>query len=109
MNWQRFNKVSSFSGETSGIVKKNFIITAALLSSLFLAAIVNLLYIADNLNNKADARSSLLLQKALTNRQEKIRTNLRHCCKVSDEAAFCLIQRPYISKTLLTRRISPRG
>ncbi|EQV90366.1 type II toxin-antitoxin system PemK/MazF family toxin, partial [Escherichia coli] len=33
---------------------------------------------------------------------------VRHCCKVSDEAAFCLIQRPYISKTLLTRRISPR-
>ncbi|RFM41057.1 hypothetical protein DZB15_28445 (plasmid) [Klebsiella pneumoniae] len=31
----------------------------------------------------------------------------RHCCKVSDEAAFCLIQRPYISKTLLTGRISP--
>jgi hypothetical protein len=24
MNWQRFNKVSSFSGETSGIVKKNY-------------------------------------------------------------------------------------
>ncbi|CDL53339.1 hypothetical protein [Klebsiella pneumoniae ISC21] len=24
MNWQRFNKVSSFSGETSGIVKKKF-------------------------------------------------------------------------------------
>ncbi|HBT0030058.1 TPA: DUF4158 domain-containing protein [Klebsiella pneumoniae] len=35
--------------------------------------------------------------------------SIRHCCKVSDEAAFCLIQRPYISKTLLTRRISPRG
>ncbi|MCV5238970.1 recombinase family protein [Escherichia coli] len=35
--------------------------------------------------------------------------NTRHCCKVSDEAAFCLIQRPYISKTPLTRRISPRG
>ncbi len=35
--------------------------------------------------------------------------DIRHCCKVSDEAAFCLIQRPYISKTLLTRRISPRG
>ncbi|AXZ10617.1 hypothetical protein AM454_27250 (plasmid) [Klebsiella pneumoniae] len=35
--------------------------------------------------------------------------NMGHCCKVSDEAAFCLIQRPYISKTLLTRRISPRG
>ncbi|AUY41756.1 hypothetical protein [Citrobacter freundii] len=37
------------------------------------------------------------------------RADARHCCKVSDEAAFCLIQRPYISKTLLTRRISPRG
>ncbi len=37
------------------------------------------------------------------------RSEIRHCCKVSDEAAFCLIQRPYISKTLLTRRISPRG
>ncbi|NUV02833.1 Transposase (plasmid) [Escherichia coli] len=36
-------------------------------------------------------------------------TKAGHCCKVSDEAAFCLIQRPYISKTLLTRRISPRG
>lgn len=36
-------------------------------------------------------------------------SDFRHCCKVSDEAAFCLIQRPYISKTLLTRRISPRG
>ncbi|MCY0745934.1 type II toxin-antitoxin system PemK/MazF family toxin [Escherichia coli] len=39
----------------------------------------------------------------------KARGGKRHCCKVSDEAAFCLIQRPYISKTLLTRRISPRG
>ena len=38
-----------------------------------------------------------------------IKPEHRHCCKVSDEAAFCLIQRPHISKTLLTRRISPRG
>ncbi len=42
-------------------------------------------------------------------REKKDRQPDRHCCKVSDEAAFCLIQRPYISKTLLTRRISPRG
>ncbi len=41
--------------------------------------------------------------------QAERRRILGHCCKVSDEAAFCLIQRPYISKTLLTRRISPRG
>ncbi|TNC57965.1 hypothetical protein FHB93_28410 [Klebsiella quasipneumoniae] len=32
-----------------------------------------------------------------------------HCCKVSDEAAFWGIARPDISKTLVTRRISPRG
>ncbi|MCE3751426.1 tyrosine-type recombinase/integrase, partial [Escherichia coli] len=31
----------------------------------------------------------------------KDRALMWHCCKVSDEAAFCLIQRPYISKTLL--------
>ncbi|MFM2742890.1 hypothetical protein AB8T27_27805, partial [Klebsiella pneumoniae] len=37
---------------------------------------------------------------------QKAGNTVRHCCKVSDEAAFCLIQRPYISKTLLTRRIS---
>ncbi|MFY2401366.1 ribbon-helix-helix domain-containing protein, partial [Klebsiella pneumoniae] len=33
---------------------------------------------------------------------QALRMFLGHCCKVSDEAAFCLIQRPYISKTLLT-------
>ena len=41
--------------------------------------------------------------------EHKLKDVRGHCCKVSDEAAFCLIQRPYISKTLLTRRISPRG
>ncbi|AXT78734.1 hypothetical protein DMI84_25160 (plasmid) [Escherichia coli] len=50
---------------------------------------------ADNHNSLVDAAENMQLD--------------RHCCKVSDEAAFCLIQRPYISKTLLTRRISPRG
>ncbi len=47
------------------------------------------------------------IDKAVTSAVEELKK--RHCCKVSDEAAFCLIQRPYISKTLLTRRISPRG
>ncbi|SLQ81329.1 transposase, IS110 family [Klebsiella pneumoniae] len=65
--------------------------------------------------NKHDAADAEAICEAVT------RPNMRfvpvktaeqqagHCCKVSDEAAFCLIQRPYISKTLLTRRISPRG
>jgi hypothetical protein len=35
-------------------------------------------------------------------RMRKFKSSFQgHCCKVSDEAAFCLIQRPYISKTLL--------
>ncbi|WP_249979490.1 phenol hydroxylase subunit, partial [Escherichia coli] len=33
---------------------------------------------------------------------DRMKWRFGHCCKVSDEAAFCLIQRPYISKTLLT-------
>ncbi len=47
------------------------------------------------------------LEDALREASKSLKSG--HCCKVSDEAAFCLIQRPYISKTLLTRRISPRG
>ncbi len=51
------------------------------------------------------AACPITVKKALS----KVEGVSRHCCKVSDEAAFCLIQRPYVSKTLLTRRISPRG
>jgi len=32
-----------------------------------------------------------------------------YCCKVRNEVAFFLIERPYISKNLFTRCISPRG
>nr|WP_181711863.1 hypothetical protein [Klebsiella pneumoniae] len=56
--------------------------------------------------------STFILSKSSPSRSVELPDALsvkRHCCKVSDEAAFCLIQRPYISKTLLTRRISPRG
>ncbi|NJD00740.1 hypothetical protein EWM60_00825 [Candidatus Erwinia dacicola] len=37
------------------------------------------------------------------------RHSVRHCCKDIDELAFRVIERSYLSKTLLTRRISPRG
>ncbi len=56
----------------------------------------------DMMSGATDEREGL---QRLLARAEK--DDIRHCCKVSDEAAFCLIQRPYISKTLLTRRISP--
>ncbi|EKZ6383129.1 type II toxin-antitoxin system PemK/MazF family toxin [Klebsiella pneumoniae] len=49
------------------------------------------------------------LSQVMVDKLSTLPRTKRHCCKVSDEAAFCLIQRPYISKTLLTRRISPRG
>ncbi|MGM3751186.1 hypothetical protein NA638_20665, partial [Salmonella sp. NW373] len=42
------------------------------------------------------------LPSSLDRTIEEGRKEIGHCCKVSDEAAFCLIQRPYISKTLLT-------
>ncbi|MCM2136828.1 CSS-motif domain-containing protein, partial [Klebsiella pneumoniae] len=44
----------------------------------------------------------LTLRKMAASLQTIRSVALGHCCKVSDEAAFCLIQRPYISKTLLT-------
>ncbi len=56
-----------------------------------------------------DLAEEELLSQGATQRVLDATQLYRHCCKVSDEAAFCLIQRPYISKTLLTRRISPRG
>ncbi len=62
------------------------------------------LKLAKRIGVAAAARELSLYKSQLHNWRSK-----RHCCKVSDEAAFCLIQRPYISKTLLTRRISPRG
>ncbi|MEH4917169.1 transposase, partial [Escherichia coli] len=52
----------------------------------------------------AELESEILqLRKALNEaRLERDILKKGHCCKVSDEAAFCLIQRPHISKTLLT-------
>ncbi|MDE9681400.1 DUF1380 domain-containing protein, partial [Citrobacter portucalensis] len=41
-----------------------------------------------------------LLETLLITAEQALWHREWHCCKVSDEAAFCLIQRPYISKTL---------
>ncbi len=61
------------------------------------------------LNEATHEVQQVKLTRDQTSYGDEIDKFWRHCCKVSDEAAFCLIQRPYISKTLLTRRISPRG
>ncbi len=62
-------------------------------------------YLRDN----ADGAGASIYQQSQQVTENILEAARGHCCKVSDEAAFCLIQRPYISKTLLTRRISPRG
>lgn len=75
---------------------------------LYRVSCIMTLYLADTELTKTQTFTAIYWpqQKALHLFTDEFR---RHCCKVSDEAAFCLIQRPYISKTLLTRRISPRG
>ena len=75
--------------------------------------VLDLVYEARDIDQKLGSQDKIdqwfdAKTKAL-NDWQKEELKKRHCCKVSDEAAFCLIQRPYISKTLLTRRISPRG
>ncbi|EPW4348052.1 carbon storage regulator CsrA, partial [Acinetobacter baumannii] len=35
-------------------------------------------------------------ERAMHEHLQHLDQDYRHCCKVSDEAAFCLIQRPYI-------------
>ncbi len=59
--------------------------------------------------SRVDAGQEQLGRRIHYSQNDLVEYSPGHCCKVSDEAAFCLIQRPYISKTLLTRRISPRG
>nr|WP_320450312.1 type II toxin-antitoxin system RelE/ParE family toxin [Escherichia coli]WPB11775.1 hypothetical protein pVet7_000059 [Escherichia coli] len=89
--------------------------TTAGIPSEIINAILCRLETLDNVQSERELLSNSLRYERLrmtSNRYSSIRVNSKyrwHCCKVSDEAAFCLIQRPYISKTLLTRRISPRG
>ncbi|MEX6309510.1 recombinase family protein [Providencia hangzhouensis] len=66
--------------------------------------------------SKADGSQSLDLQhdalRAAGVERDNIYDDLASggtVAKLAMRQPFCLIQRPYISKTLLTRRISPRG
>ncbi|MGH4245059.1 transposase, partial [Klebsiella pneumoniae] len=55
-----------------------------------------------SLDSALPDRTTIMNFRHLLEQHQLARQLFRHCCKVSDEAAFCLIQRPYISKTLLT-------
>ncbi len=76
---------------------RNLVNVGILSGRIPLISLVQFIAVAEHLNFRHAAKALGISQSS------------GHCCKVSDEAAFCLIQRPYISKTLLTRRISPRG
>ncbi|MBL2173966.1 XRE family transcriptional regulator, partial [Klebsiella pneumoniae] len=57
--------------------------------------------VAERMGIKAPTISRMEKNASRMSIQTLVRYARGHCCKVSDEAAFCLIQRPYISKTLL--------
>lgn len=63
-------------GRARGLVRKPMIIMLVLLGLSFLAALTALLYVAGDLNDKADHRSGLLLGKALASSEESMRFHL---------------------------------
>lgn len=67
---------SSADGRARGLVRKPMIIMLALLGLSFFAALTALLCVADDLNDKADQRSMLLLDKAFASREESMRFHL---------------------------------
>ena len=101
---------------------RNLVNVGILSGRIPLISLVQFIAVAEHLNFRHAAKALGISQSSVSARVKALEDNLgvllferhargvrRHCCKVSDEAAFCLIQRPYISKTLLTMRISPRG
>ncbi|MCV5669909.1 LysR family transcriptional regulator [Escherichia coli] len=110
---------------------RNLVNVGILSGRIPLISLVQFIAVAEHLNFRHAAKALGISQSSVSARVKALEDNLGvllferhargvrltdagrhfmgHCCKVSDEAAFCLIQRPYISKTLLTRRISPRG
>lgn len=66
----------SSDGRARGLVRKPMMIMLALLALSFFAALSALLYVADDLNAKADARSGMLLEKAFASREESMRFHL---------------------------------
>ncbi|MGP4128343.1 hypothetical protein OJE16_00460 [Pantoea tagorei] len=67
---------SSTDGRARGLVRKPMIIMLVLLGLSFGAALTALLCVADDLNDKADLRSGLLLGKAFASSEESMRFHL---------------------------------
>lgn len=63
-------------GRARGLVRKPMIIMLVLLGLSFFAALTALLCVADDLNDKANHRSGLLLDRAFASREESMRFHL---------------------------------
>ena len=63
-------------GNTTRFIRRTLIFMSGLLGLFFLIAILSLLHIANDINDRADTRSRHLFLKALENRQDALKTNL---------------------------------
>ena len=71
-NRQLFN---ASAGNTTTVVKRSLLFMVALLGLFFLIAILALLHIAHNINERADSQSRNLMMQAVQNREETIKTH----------------------------------
>lgn len=62
---------------SKGLINKTFTYIVTLLISIFIAAIISLLIIKDNVNEISDKHDEFLLRKALDTRQESMRSHLK--------------------------------
>lgn len=62
---------------SKGLINKTFTYIVTLLISIFIAAIISLLIIKDNVNEISDKHDEFLLRKALETRQESMRSHLK--------------------------------
>jgi sensor domain CHASE-containing protein len=62
---------------SKGLINKTFTYIVTLLISIFIAAIISLLIIKDNVNEISDTHDEFLLRKALETRQESMRSHLK--------------------------------
>lgn len=68
---------SPSTGSTASVVKRSLLFMLSLLGLFFLIAILALLRIACDINNRADEQSKTLLQKALQNQQTTLKGHAR--------------------------------
>ncbi|HAT7722968.1 TPA: PAS domain S-box protein, partial [Enterobacter roggenkampii] len=62
---------------SKGLINKTFTYIVTLLISIFIAAIISLLLIKNNVNKISDKHDEFLLRKALDSRQESMRSHLK--------------------------------